>query len=104
AINIVFFLFGVIFLRKIVGFDVVPFRSYEIRSISWIQSKLLLLIFAFCIVVLINYLRQLDRIALIVALTDGANAAKVARSVMGNSFSGKYHWYKLVIHDLGNLV
>ncbi|MBJ6925151.1 oligosaccharide repeat unit polymerase [Vibrio cholerae] len=104
AINVIFFLFGVIFLRKIVGFDVVPFRSYEIRSISWIQSKLLLLIFAFCIVVLINYLRQLDRIALIVALTDGANAAKEARSVMGNSFSGKYHWYKLVIHDLGNLV
>ncbi|HGS4649252.1 TPA: O-antigen polymerase [Vibrio cholerae] len=104
AINVIFFLFGVIFLRKIVGFDVVPFRSYEIRSISWIQSKLLLFIFAFCIVVLINYLRQLDRIALIVALTDGANAAKEARSVMGNSFSGKYHWYKLVIHDLGNLV
>ncbi|ELJ8544557.1 oligosaccharide repeat unit polymerase [Vibrio cholerae] len=104
AINVIFFLFGVIFLRKIVGFDVVPFRSYEIRSISWIQSKLLLLIFAFCIVVLINYLRQLDQIALIVALTDGANAAKEARSVMGNSFSGKYHWYKLVIHDLGNLV
>ncbi|EMK6923501.1 oligosaccharide repeat unit polymerase, partial [Vibrio cholerae] len=47
---------------------------------------------------------QLDQIALIVALTDGANAAKEARSVMGNSFSGKYHWYKLVIHDLGNLV
>ncbi|HDZ9329864.1 TPA: oligosaccharide repeat unit polymerase, partial [Vibrio cholerae] len=43
-------------------------------------------------------------IALIVALTDGANAAKEARSAMGNSFSGKYHWYKLVIHDLGNLV
>ncbi|WP_199353796.1 hypothetical protein, partial [Vibrio cholerae] len=104
AINIVFFLLGVIFLRKIVGFDVVPFRSYEITSISWVQSKLLLLVFIFCIVVLINYLRQLDQIALIVALTDGANAAKEARSAMGNSFSGKYHWYKLVIHDLGNLV
>lgn len=104
AINIVFFIFGVIFLRKIVGFDVVPFSSYEIRNISWIQSKLLLLIFTFCIVVLINYLRQLDRIALIVALTDGANAAKQARSAMGNSFPGKYHWYKLVMHDLGNLV
>lgn len=104
AINIVFFLFGVIFLRKIVGFGVVPFRSYEIRSISWIQSKLLLLVFIFCIVVLINYLRQLDQIALIVALTDGANSAKEARSAMGNSFPGKYHWYKLVIHDLGNLV
>ncbi|HGE6030088.1 TPA: O-antigen polymerase [Vibrio cholerae] len=104
AINIIFFLLGVIFLRKIVGFDVVPFRSYEITSISWVQSKLILLVFIFCIVVLINYLRQLDQIALIVALTDGANAAKEARSAMGNSFSGKYHWYKLVIHDLGNLV
>ncbi|HDL9483914.1 TPA: oligosaccharide repeat unit polymerase [Vibrio cholerae] len=104
SINLIFFLLGVIFVRKLVGFEVVPFRIYEIRKLSWLQDKLLLLLFAFCVIVLINYLRQLDNIALFIALTDGASDAKLARSDMGNSFSGKYHWYKLVMHDLGNLV
>lgn len=104
SINLIFFLLGVIFVRKLVGFEVVPFRIYEIRRLSWLQDKLLLLLFAFCMIVLINYLRQLDNIALFIALTDGASAAKLARSDMGNSFSGNYHWYKLVMHDLGNLV
>lgn len=104
SINIIFFLLGVIFIRKVVGFDVVRFSSSEIRRLSWLQSKIILLIFMFCIVVLIKYLRQLDQFAIIVALTEGASAAKQARSDMGNSFSGKYHWYKLVMHDLGNLV
>ncbi|WP_338774334.1 O-antigen polymerase [Aeromonas veronii] len=104
SINLIFFLLGVIFVRKLVGFEVIPFRIYEIRKLSWLQDKLLLLLFAFCVIVLINYLRQLDKIALFIALTDGASDAKLARSDMGNSFSGKYHWYKLVMHDLGNLV
>ncbi|MGN5055314.1 O-antigen polymerase [Aeromonas veronii] len=104
SINLIFFLLGVIFVRKLVGFEVVPFRIYEIRRLSWLQDKLLLLLFAFCMIILINYLRQLDNIALFIALTDGASAAKLARSDMGNSFSGNYHWYKLVMHDLGNLV
>lgn len=104
SINLIFFLLGVIFVRKLVGFEVVPFRIYEIRRLSWLQDKLLLFLFAFCIIVLINYLRQLDKIALIVTLTDGKSAADIARSNMGNSFHGKYHWYKLVMHDLGNLV
>ena len=104
SINIILFLFGVIFFRKIVGFDVVPFRSFEIKNLTWIQDKLVFVLFVFCILVLLNYLRQLDKIAIIVALMDGASAAKEARSNMGNSFSGKYHWYKLVMHDLGNLV
>lgn len=104
SINILLFLFGVIFVRKVVRFDVVPFKSIEIRILSEYQVKILLLLLFFCVFVLINYLSQLDKIAIIVALTDGVNAAKQARSDMGNSFSGKYHWYKLVMHDLGSLL
>ncbi|OOE37585.1 hypothetical protein BZG06_16505, partial [Salinivibrio kushneri] len=104
SINIIFFLLGVIFFRRFVGFKVVPFRSYEIKSFSWLQDKLLWLLFALCVLVLMNYLSQLDNVALIVALTDGVSVAKQARSDMGNSFSGDYHWYKLIMHDLGNLV
>lgn len=104
SINLIFFLLGVVFVRRLVGFEVVPFRIYEIRMLSWLQDKLLLLIFAFCIIVLINYLRQLDKIALIVALTEGNSAATIVRSNMGSSFPGKYHWYTLVMHDFGNLI
>lgn len=104
SINIILFLFGVIFFRKIVGFDVVPFRSFEIRNLSWIQGKLIFVLFVFCLLVLLNYLSQLDQIAIITALKEGAGAAKQARSDMGNSFPGKYHWYKFVMHDLGNLI
>lgn len=104
SVNIVLFLCGVIFFRKVIGFDVVPFRSLEIKKLSWLQGKLIFVLFVFCIFVLLNYLNQLDQIAIITALTEGASAAKQARSDMGNSFPGKYHWYKLVMHDLGNLI
>jgi oligosaccharide repeat unit polymerase len=104
SINILLFLFGVIFVRKVVRFDVIPFKSIEIRILSEYQVKILLLLLFFCVFLLINYLSQLDKIAIIVALTDGVNAAKQARSDMGNSFFGKYHWYKLVMHDLGSLL
>lgn len=104
SINIIFFLFGVIFFRKIIGFDVVPFQVGEIKALSWLQHKLLLVLFIFCIFVLLSYLRQLDQVALFVALKESNGVANEARSNMGNSFSGKYHWYKLVMHDLGSLL
>lgn len=104
SINIILFLCGVIYVRKTIGLGVVPFRSIEIRDLSLLQGGFLFLVFVLCVLVLLNYLRQIDQIAIITALTEGSSAAKQARSDMGNSFSGKYHWYKLVMHDLGNLV
>lgn len=104
SVNIILFLFGIIFVRKIIGFDVVPFRSSEIKSLSWLQVNIIFLFFLFCVLVLFNYLRQFDQIAIITALNEGADAAKKVRSDMGNSFSGKYHWYKLAMYDLGSLI
>ena len=104
TINIILFLCGVIFVRKVVGLDVVPFRSFEIKDLSWLQHKLVFFLFLFCVLVLLDYLRQLEQVAIITALKEGASAASQARSDMGNSFPGKYHWYKLVMRDLGNLV
>lgn len=103
SINIIFFLFGVMFFRRIIGFDVLPFRSVEIKSLTWLQEKLLLLLLIFCILILCFYLCKIDRIA-VFALAEGASAANLARSDMGNSFIGKYHWYKLIMYDLGNLL
>lgn len=104
SINIIFFLIGVIFIRKTLGLDLLTYRSSEIKKLSWLQIRLILFAFLFCILVLFNYLRQIDQMAIIVAFSDGVNVAKQARSDMGNSFPGRYHWYKLVMHDLGNLL
>ena len=104
SVNVIFFLFGVMFVRKVIGLNLVRLKSSEISCLSKLQTRLLFLLFAFCCFVLVDYLQKLDQIAIIVAFTENVNLAKEARSAMGNSFSGKYHWYKLVMHDLGNLL
>ena len=68
------------------------------------EAGLLLILFALVLVVLAIYLSKIPRIALLVALLESVQDSKVARSMMGNDFSGKYHWYSLVIHDLANLI
>jgi oligosaccharide repeat unit polymerase len=51
------------------------------------------------------YLSKVPTIALFVALSEGASSnSDLARSLMGNDFSGKYHWYSLIMHDLFNIV
>lgn len=104
CVNLIFFLFGVIFIRNVVGLHPVQFVSLEMKSLSRLQKMMLLVIFFCGLVVLFNYLMQVDQIAIFVALNDGVGAAKQVRSDMGNSFGGKYHWYKLVMHDVGNVI
>jgi hypothetical protein len=83
-------------LRGAVSIDISlrPFRRVEL----WAMLGLLL----FCFTVLLPYLSKIPKIALFVALTEGAKEAKIARSLMGNDFAGKYHWYSLVMHDYLN--
>ena len=104
SVNIIFFLFGVIFFRRFIGFEISPFKSGEIKELSKFHLVALLLIFTFCLLVLFNYLSQLDQVAIFVVFTEGSSSVDQVRSDMGSSFSGKYHWYKLVMHDLGNLL
>lgn len=104
SVNILVFLFGVVFVRRVIGLRPVELISREMCSLSLLQKVTLFGAFSFCIFVLFSYLTQLDQISILVALTEGADAAKQARSDMGNSFSGKYHWYKLVMHDIGRVL
>jgi len=104
CLNIICFLIGVIVTRKVIGIDITPFSSGNIRTLNSLQNFVLVGFFFFCCLVLLHYLSQIDRTAISVALTDGLNAAKQVRSNMGNAFPGKYHWYKLVMHDLGNVL
>lgn len=104
SINLICFIFGVIFVRRLVGLRIVNLRSTEAEHLSRLQGLALAFLFIFCMLVLFNYLRQLDNVAIVVAITEGVNAAKQARSDMGNAFPGKYHWYKLVMHEVGTLL
>lgn len=104
ALNIVFFLVGVIFVRKFLGLNPVPFTSNETYPLSTLQKSYLVGVFTLCTLILFLYLQKIEKIALVVAFTEGVGASKLARSEMGNSFTGNHHWYKLVMQDLGALL
>lgn len=81
------------------------FQKFDhIRQISRKELFILFGLTAFCFFVLFVYLSKVPNIALLVALSDGTDDAKLARSLMGNDFEGKYHWYSLIMHDLFNVV
>lgn len=100
---IVFFLLGAIFFRKATGLKPYPITSAEIKPLERMNLVALLAAFVIVVGVLALYLSKVDQIALFVALKDGAEAAAVARSEMGNNFP-KYHRYGLIMHDLGTVV
>ncbi len=104
SVNIIFFLVGAVFIRKVTRLQPVIYDTKYTRPLNLLQKQVLIGFFAFSVLVLIKYLSQLDQIAILISLSEGADAARQARSDMGSSFSGKYHWYKLVMHDLGNLL
>lgn len=82
------------------------FQKFDyIRQISRKELLVLVGLIVFCFFVLFVYLFKVPNIALFVALTEGAYSdSHLARSLMGNDFTGKYHWYSLVMHDLFNVV
>jgi oligosaccharide repeat unit polymerase len=85
-------------MKTLVSFDRVrPIKRLEVFSL------ILLMILAY--LVLLIYLKQVPKTALSVILTNGASTAShLARSEMGNNFSGKYHWYKLFFSDVFTIV
>ncbi len=82
------------------------FQKFEyIRRLTKKELFIVSLLIIFCLFVLFVYLSKIPTIALFVALSDGASSdSQLARSLMGNDFSGAYHWYKLIFSDLFNIV
>ena len=101
--GLVFFLAGAIFLRKFFGlipYSVIYSNIQPLKKINFIS---LLLAFGLVMAVLALYLTKIEQVALFVALKDGSEAASLSRSNMGNNFP-HYHWYKLIMQDLGIIV
>jgi hypothetical protein len=103
SINLIFLLVGVIFARRIFGLD--PGKAS--RVIQRLGNKQMLGLFALFIcsvATVLIYLSKLDSVALLVAFASGVKETGVSRSLMGNDFSGKYHWYHLFMHDTSQFI
>lgn len=103
SVNLIFLLVGVIFFRAF--FRLRPKRSYPV--IKQLGKKQLMGLFAvlfLSVAITFFYISQLDSVALFVALSSGIKEAAVSRSLMGNDFSGKYHWYRLFMNDASQFI
>jgi len=71
------------------------------------ESVGLVLLFLLCVSVLFLYLKKVgfQNIAILTVLNmEAGEAADMARSLMGNAFEGKYHWYYLFQNQLLSFV
>lgn len=101
--TMVFVTAGAIFGKKFFNKPAVV-NQFEIIRINRSEVWLMIIQFIAVLVVLSIYLSKISSVALFVALFENVSEAKVARSMMGNGFPGKYHWYSLVIHNLANIL
>lgn len=101
--TMVFVVVGAIFGKKVFNKSAIV-NQFEIIRINRREVWLLIALFIVVLVVLSIYLSKISSVALFVTLFESVSEAKVARSMMGNDFAGKYHWYSLVIHNLANIL
>ncbi len=75
-----------------------------IRPLYKKELMIIIPLVAFCFFVLMVYISKVPKVAFLVALTGDIKEAHLARSMMGNDFAGKYHWYNVIMHHLFNLL
>lgn len=102
ASSIFLFLFGSLFVKSLLKAPGTP-NSFKNLFIPPEERWLLLGLLLCSGLVLYSYLSQVSSIAILVAFLDETSGIDGARSVMGNDFSGKYHWYSLFMHDFASL-
>ena len=77
--------------------------SNSITPIRPLQRVMLLILFIISVLVLFVYLSKVgfNNIALlsVFGITDSQISIEAQRSLMGNAFEGKYHWYQLFMRD-----
>lgn len=95
---------GFVYCKYILGVKIIP-KCAKIRSFSSKESITTFFLFLVCLAVLALYLSKLQSIALFIAMNNaGGGDIGVSRSLMGNDFAGKYHWYSLFMRDVMNVV
>lgn len=99
---IYFFILGVLITKKVIfsnsGFTKIYTQSNYENKITLLILTILGLVI---VVTFIKYLTMIEDVALFVSFKEGPQAAAIARSNMSNNFPGKYHWYNLLLKNLG---
>ena len=100
SLCIIFVVLGAILARACVG--ICPHISAGVNVHPVSIGALIPLVLLVCVscLALVLYLSRLKSVALFVALSDGPEAAHIARSAMTNAFEGGYHWYSLFMHEV----
>ncbi len=105
AASIFCLLLGVIFSRKALRLVPKPILTKEIQNAS--PKRIIALVFVLLIMCIIFYfyLKRVESVAIIVAITDSVADAALARSDMGNNLAGGgAHWFTLILNNIGPLV
>lgn len=103
GLSMLLFIIGAVFSKSFFRISSAPndFSNIKVNTKeAWVLFCFLLIV----LMVIIIYISEIPKIALFVAIADGVQEAKLARSLMGNDFQGKYHWYSLVMHELANII
>lgn len=104
-INLIFFLLGIIFVRRILGLKPYPFASSQISNLSYRSNFAAICMFAVVVLTLLIYISKLKSIAIFSVFMGDMQDLSLQRSNMGNNFeSGNYHWYSMILHKIGFLL
>lgn len=104
-LNLHFFLFGVIFEKKISKRRLVKDINFPAaKPPTKNQLVMLLVILSVSMLVFLSYILNFNELAIFTAINSGAADAGVVRSEMSNDFSGKYHWYKFFMYSVSQFV
>ncbi|KZY84475.1 hypothetical protein A3742_31075 [Oleiphilus sp. HI0071] len=93
-----------LFARAFATSRLKPNRSVFINELLPFEHFALFVLLTLSLLVLLLYLVQIPKVALLVSIMGGGEDSKFVLSEMGNNFSGKYHWYSLFMHDVAKLV
>ena len=95
---------GYMFVRVVLRLSHAPFPGSPFRPLRGLEFTAVAILFAIGLGTLFLYMAQIPKIALLASFTESTQEVQVARSAMGNDFGGKYHWYRIGMRDLLNLV
>ena len=92
-----------VWANRLLGFKVKN-NIGNIKPLNNIEKKFIIFTFVVCVSVLLLYLSKVPKIAIVTAILDGANEAKLDRSLMTNDFAGKLHRYNIFMISLSQIV
>ncbi|WP_373073586.1 O-antigen polymerase [Sulfurimonas sp.] len=86
---------GFIYAKYVLKMGTIESNYANSRQLNLNENIIIFILFLIGITVLYMYLSKVPQIALLVALSDSDESIDMARNLMGNSFGGNWHWYKL---------